>query len=64
MGLWSKSTPLDVMRTVGWEEVDGHGRVVTLEFDKFYVLSVYYPALPPSEFEQRITFGNIMKEYY
>lgn len=39
----TKNSPLSVSRGLGSEELDNEGRVLTLEFDKFYLLNVYTP---------------------
>ena len=41
--IWSKKKPLEVMYGLGIEELDTEGRVITLEFDNFYLLHVYTP---------------------
>lgn len=39
----SKEAPLSVATGIGVEEHDQEGRVVTVEFEQFYVISVYVP---------------------
>ena len=41
--IWSKKKPLEVIYGLGIEELDTEGRVITLEFDNFYLLHVYTP---------------------
>ena len=41
--IWSKKKPIDIQYGLGIEELDNEGRVITLEFDKFYLLHVYTP---------------------
>ena len=41
--IWSKKKPNNVLYGLGIEELDNEGRVITLEFDKFYLLHVYTP---------------------
>ena len=41
--IWSKKKPLNVLYGLGIEELDNEGRVITLEFDNFYLLHVYTP---------------------
>ena len=38
-----KSKVVDVMNGLGIEEFDCEGRLQTLEFDKFYLLNIYFP---------------------
>jgi len=39
----SKIKPLKVIKGLGKEEFDKEGRVLTLEFDKYYLINVYFP---------------------
>lgn len=41
--VFTKEKPLNVFKGLGIEEHDQEGRVVTLEFDKFYFVNVYVP---------------------
>lgn len=41
--VFTKNTPISVSRGLGIEEHDQEGRVVTLEFEKFYLVNVYTP---------------------
>jgi len=41
--IFSKDEPLSVVRGIGIEEHDQEGRVITLEFDKYYMVNVYTP---------------------
>ncbi len=41
--VFTKQTPISVSKGLGIEEHDTEGRVVTLEFDKFYLVNVYTP---------------------
>uniref|UniRef100_V5IDJ2 DNA-(apurinic or apyrimidinic site) endonuclease n=2 Tax=Ixodes ricinus TaxID=34613 RepID=V5IDJ2_IXORI len=43
VGLLSKIKPLDVKYGIGKEEHDKEGRVITAEFDKFYLVATYVP---------------------
>jgi len=42
-GLYSKVQPISVVKGIGIEEHDKEGRVITAEFDKFYVVATYIP---------------------
>ncbi|MEC1669474.1 exodeoxyribonuclease III [Bacillus mojavensis] len=42
-GVFSKQKPLKVMYGIGIEEHDQEGRVITLEFENMYVMTVYTP---------------------
>ena len=41
--VFTKQEPLSVSRGIGIEEHDHEGRVITLEFDNFYLITVYTP---------------------
>ena len=41
--IFTKIEPLDVKYGIGIEEHDREGRVITLEFDKFYLVNCYTP---------------------
>ncbi len=41
--VFTKRTPLSVSRGIGIEEHDHEGRVITLEYDHFYFVTVYVP---------------------
>lgn len=41
--VFTKESPLSVQKGLGIEEHDQEGRVVTLEFEKFYIINVYTP---------------------
>ncbi len=41
--VFTKHTPLSVSRNLGIEEHDHEGRVLTLEYDEFYLVCVYTP---------------------
>ena len=41
--IYTKHTPLSVSYGIGIDEHDHEGRVITLEYDKFYLVTVYTP---------------------
>lgn len=41
--IFTKKEPLSVFKGIGIEEHDHEGRVITLEYDAFYMLTVYTP---------------------
>lgn len=41
--IFTKEKPLDVTYGIGIEEHDKEGRVITLEFEKFYMVTIYTP---------------------
>ena len=42
--IFTKKEPISVVNGIGVEEHDKEGRVITLEFDDFYMVTVYTPA--------------------
>lgn len=43
VAVYCKDRPLDVLHGMGEERFDSEGRVLTLEFDDFYLSNVYFP---------------------
>lgn len=43
MALYSKLKPLSVAYGLGVKEHDSEGRVITAEYEKFYLVTVYVP---------------------
>jgi len=41
--IFSKIKPIDVVKDMGIEEHDSEGRVITMELDKYYLVTVYTP---------------------
>ena len=41
--IFSKVKPISVTKGIGIEELDNEGRVITLEFEKFYLVNCYTP---------------------
>lgn len=41
--IFTKTEPLNIVYGIGKEEHDKEGRVITLEFEKYYVVTVYTP---------------------
>lgn len=41
--IFTKKTPISIQYGIGIEEHDKEGRVITLEFDKFYIVNIYTP---------------------
>lgn len=41
--VWTKTEPISVTKGIGIEEHDTEGRVLTLEYDNFYLINVYTP---------------------
>ena len=43
--IFTKQKPISVTYGIGIEEHDKEGRVITLEFEKFYMINIYTPNL-------------------
>ncbi len=43
VAVYSKVEPMNVINGLGIEEFDKEGRVITLEFEKYYFVNCYYP---------------------
>jgi len=41
--IWSKKKPINIIYGIGKKELDNEGRVLTLEFKKYYLVNVYTP---------------------
>lgn len=63
--VFSKQKPLKVMYGIGIEEHDKEGRVITLEFDKFYLVNCYTPNSKREleRLEYRMIWEDAFREY-
>lgn len=43
VGVYTKERPLSVSESIGVKAMDGEGRTLVLEYDKFYFLNIYFP---------------------
>ena len=63
--VWTKIKPLNVSKGIGIEEHDNEGRVLTLEFEKFFLVNVYTPN-SKSQLERldyRVVWEHAFREY-
>ncbi len=63
--VYSKIKPLNVTYGIGVDEYDKEGRVITLEYDNFYLIACYVPN-SKRELERlpsRMMFEDIMRNY-
>jgi exodeoxyribonuclease-3 len=44
VALYTRSEPLEVRRTLGWDDVDSEGRFIQADFGEFTVASLYAPS--------------------
>ena len=65
VAIFSKVEPLSVSYGLGIEEHDKEGRVITLEFDKFYFITVYTPNSQTelARLGYRMTWEDAFREY-
>lgn len=63
--VFTKKEPLNVEYGIGIEEHDKEGRVITLEFDKFYMVNCYTPnsGRELARLEYRMTWEDEFKAY-
>lgn len=65
VGIYTKHKPLNSIEGIGIPEFDNEGRVLTVEFDKLFVISVYVPNAQPElvriNFRER--FNDALKEF-
>lgn len=57
--IFTKIKPLTIKYGIGKEEHDKEGRVITLEFDKFYMVNIY---TPNSKREERLDYRMIWED--
>ena len=63
--VYTRVKPLSVTFGIGIEEHDHEGRVITMEFDKFYLINVYVPNVKRdlSRLDYRMTWEDDFKSY-
>lgn len=63
--IFSKEEPLSVQYGIGIDEHDHEGRVITLEFEKFYMVTVYTPNSQRelTRLEYRMKWEDDFREY-
>jgi exodeoxyribonuclease-3 len=63
--IFTKEEPLSVALGIGIEEHDQEGRVITLEFEEYYVITVYTPNSKTelARLDYRMTWEDDFKEY-
>jgi exodeoxyribonuclease-3 len=61
----SKPKPLSVIKGLGIEEFDSEGRVLALEFQKFYIINAYFPRAGDGlvRLDFKIKFDNVIENY-
>lgn len=59
----SKKEPLEVTYDLGIEEHDQEGRVITAEFEKFFLITVYTPNSGSARLQYRTTWDEAFREH-
>lgn len=64
--IYTKHKPLDVHYGLGIEEHDTEGRLITLEYDKYYLATVYTPNSKPelARLDYRQKWEDDFREYF
>lgn len=63
--IFTKMKPLNVTYGMNSEEYDNEGRIITLEYEKFYIINVYVPNSQANlgRLNYRLEWGDIFYEY-
>ncbi|WP_300385723.1 exodeoxyribonuclease III [Clostridium sp.] len=63
--IFTKKEPISVKYGLGFEEHDQEGRVITLEFDNFYMVTVYTPNSKTAleRLDYRMVWEDLFKKY-
>lgn len=63
--IFSKIKPINVKYGIGIEEHDTEGRIITLEFDEFYMITIYTPNSKRTleRLEYRVTWEDAVRDY-
>ena len=63
--VWTKIKPISVSKGIGIEEHDKEGRVLTLEYNEFYLVNVYTPNSKREleRLEYRVIWENEFRKY-
>ena len=65
IAVWTKIKPISVSKGIGIEEHDKEGRVLTLEYNEFYLVNVYTPNSKREleRLEYRVVWENEFRKY-
>ena len=63
--IFSKNAPLDVTYGIGFEEHDKEGRVITAEYENFYLVTVYTPNSQRelARLDYRMVWEDVFRDY-
>lgn len=65
VAIYSRTEPLAVVEGIGIAEYDSEGRVLTLEFDDFFLVNAYFPNAQPGlvRIDYKIDFNRALQRY-
>ena len=65
VAVYSKLTPIAVIKGMGVEQFDVEGRTLTLEFETFYFVTCYYPNAQHElkRIEYKVAFNDAIRRY-
>ncbi len=65
VAVYSRTEPLAVVEGIGIAEYDSEGRVLTLEFDDFFLVNAYFPNAQPGlvRIDFKIDFNRALQRY-
>lgn len=65
VSIWTKPKPHSVVPGIGIAEYDSEGRVLTAEFDRFYLLNIYFPngSRDEERLRYKLRFYDAILEY-
>lgn len=63
--LYSRIEPLDVSCGIGLDEHDGEGRIITAEYEDFFLVCVYVPNAQPGlkRIDYRVSWEDVFSQY-
>lgn len=63
--IYTRKKPINIKYGIGVDEYDSEGRVMTLEFDNFYLVAAYVPNSKRElvRLDSRMKFEDLMREY-
>lgn len=65
VAILSKAMPYSIEKNIGDEEMDAEGRIITAEYSKFYLVSVYVPnaARELKNLDRRLRWNKLFDEH-
>lgn len=65
VGIYTKTEPLNVINGIGIAEFDDEGRVITAEYEDYYLVNCYFPNAQGElkRIDYKIAFNDALREY-